>query len=79
MTHSSFQTLSAKALRSGKVSTLANAVNGVKIPGKYVELMLRQWMVAKMVCKNNNLRFFPFDESNCQIEILLYGSPQESS
>ena len=61
------------------MSTLSNAINGVEITGKYVELMLRQWMVAKLVCKNENLRFFPFDESNCKMEIFMYGSPQESS
>ncbi len=72
----SLEVLTVKPLEDGHPSDYRDIVASIKFPGEKTVLRLKQWFIAKVVCQNRQLEYFPFDENTCSFVIMPYGSLQ---
>ena len=72
----SFACITSNALKEGKASGTDNIIASKNYDGSWVELNYMQWFKAKVICINDQLQLFPFDENTCNFHLSLYGSLQ---
>ena len=58
-------------LTDGKPSDNLQLVAQIEYEGKDVEILFKQWYKTTLVCLNDYLSYFPFDEYNCEMKISL--------